>query len=117
MRVINNSRLSCPVIGARASSGNKIIPIRIFPSIATSISFEDGIMDSHPLDAEIKAAIKKISKRTFMLMDSTKFNKTSPIKTFDLDEIEFLITNNNDPQEFIEKFWDKGMKVDIIQVE
>ncbi|MGV9172693.1 MAG: DeoR/GlpR family DNA-binding transcription regulator [Promethearchaeia archaeon] len=84
---------------------------------ATSISLEDGIMDPHPLDAEVKAAIKKISERTILLMDSTKFRKTSLIRTFDLDEIDIFITDNKAPMEIIEEIRENGVKVDVVQVE
>jgi DeoR/GlpR family transcriptional regulator of sugar metabolism len=83
---------------------------------ATGISLNDGIMDPHPLDAEIKATIKRMSGNTVLLMDSTKFNQTSLVKTFDIGEIDILITDEKAPPQSIKDIRDKGVSVDIVKV-
>lgn len=84
---------------------------------ATSISLGNGIMDPHPLDAEIKAVIRKISGKTVLLMDSSKFEKTSMVQTFQIKDIDVLITDNNAPEEIISQIRKTGVHVDIVEVE
>ena len=64
---------------------------------ARSISTEEAMVTDlfNPDLMEITKEMKKRSKESFLLIDSTKFDSVSPLKWFDLSEINCIITDSN----------------------
>ena len=56
--------------------------------------------------------MKKQADKTILLIDHTKFNKSSFIKVFDFKDIDMVITDEKPNEEWIEYL--KKNKVDLI---
>lgn len=68
---------------------------------STGISIECGLTNSHPLESEIKKLAIKKSMSTFLLVDSTKFDKSSLITYGNLEDIDYLITDKKPSKKYI----------------
>jgi len=61
----------------------------------SGLSSEAGISDIYvPDEFFIKKKMLKKSKESFLLVDSTKIGKTSIIKWFDIDAVDYIITDD-----------------------
>lgn len=67
----------------------------------TGLTIEEGIMDPHPLDVQVKRAMCKGAKRKIFLIDSSKINNRSLASTIKLNEIDILITDKKTPANII----------------
>ena len=77
-----------------------------------AIDMKKGIMDSNEAESELKKLMKKQADKTILLIDHTKFNKSSFIKVFDFKDIDMVITDEKPNEEWIEYL--KKNKVDLI---
>lgn len=80
----------------------------------TGFTIEQGIMDPHPLEMEIKKKMCKKANKIIALIDSSKFNKTSLSTFLPVDQIDVLITDDKAPKDMIKKIRSKNVKVDVI---
>ena len=67
-----------------------------------SLSMEHGITDSNEQLAELRQKVLERANQTFLIADYSKFNKTSFIKICDFDEIQCIITDKKQKQEWHE---------------
>lgn len=81
----------------------------------TGLTLEDGIMDPHPLEMEVKKIMCKNAKVVVALIDSSKFNKQSLSTCVGIDEIDYLVTDEKAPKKMIEAI--KSKNVDVIVLE
>ncbi len=58
-----------------------------------TLSLSDGVTDSSDDEAEIKRLVSRRTKSLILMADHSKFDKVSFTKIFDLDEIDYLITD------------------------
>ena len=65
------------------------------------MDMEKGILDSNEAEAEIKRAMIKQSNKVILLVDYSKFDKTSFVKLFDYESIDYIITNNELSEEWV----------------
>ncbi|MHA1488118.1 MAG: hypothetical protein ACTSRI_00270 [Promethearchaeota archaeon] len=82
--------------------------------LGTSFTIGQGIMDPHPLEMEIKKKMCKKANKIIVLIDSSKFNKTSLSTFLSVDQIDVLITDDKSPKDMIKKIRSKNVNVDII---
>lgn len=80
----------------------------------TGITLEDGIMDPHPLEMEIKKIMCKNAKTVVALIDSSKFNKQSLSTCVMIDEIDYFITDEKAPKKFIDNIRSKKVDVTVL---
>lgn len=59
---------------------------------------EDGIYYAYDDDIDYKAKIRKQSKNLVLLLDSSKVNVKHNFKVLNLDQIDYIITNDNLPR-------------------
>lgn len=52
-----------------------------------------GIFDSNEIEAEIKKTMVRQADKVILLVDHTKYNKTSLVKLFNYEEIDYIITD------------------------
>jgi len=81
----------------------------------TGITLEDGIMDPHPLEMEIKKIMCKNAKVIVALIDSSKFDKRSLSTCVAIDEIDYLITDEKAPKNIIEAIKSKNVDVTVLE--
>lgn len=77
-----------------------------------AIDMKKGIMDCNESESELKKLMRKQADKTVLLIDHTKFNKSSFIKVFDFKDIDMIITDEEPSEEWIEYL--KKNKVDLI---
>ncbi|TXT66203.1 MAG: putative transcriptional regulator [Promethearchaeota archaeon] len=81
---------------------------------AFGISLDNGLMDPNPLDMNVKRIMCEKAKRVIVLIDSNKFGKHSLTTFFKIDEIDFLITDEAAPTDFIEKLKNMGINIEVV---
>ncbi|WP_026487261.1 DeoR/GlpR family DNA-binding transcription regulator [Caldanaerobius polysaccharolyticus] len=67
---------------------------------------EKGITESNEREAEVKKAMVQSAEEVFMLVDHTKFDKSSFVKMLDFDKVHYVFTDrklSNDWEEFLRK--------------
>lgn len=57
------------------------------------MDMEKGILDSNEAEAEIKKTMIKQSNKVILLIDNSKFDKTSFVKLFDYEDVDYVITD------------------------
>ncbi|EHI97510.1 transcriptional regulator, DeoR family [Clostridium sp. DL-VIII] len=65
------------------------------------IDLEKGILDSNEAEAEIKRTMIKQSNKVILLVDHSKYDKTSFVKLFDYENIDYIITDEELKEEWI----------------
>jgi DeoR/GlpR family transcriptional regulator of sugar metabolism len=71
-----------------------------------------GFMDFGPDEALLRRATLAQSRRSIMLADSSKFGRLGSIKTFELTDVDVLVTDAPLPGDFAAQF--QPSKVDVI---
>ena len=69
---------------------------------ADAIDLKKGITNANIEEAEVKKEMIKSAKKTILVTDSSKFNKVSFTYVADLQEMDFVITDDKIPLEYIE---------------
>ncbi|TXT64476.1 MAG: putative transcriptional regulator [Promethearchaeota archaeon] len=82
----------------------------------TGFTLENGVMDPHPLEMQIKRIACNNANKIVVLMDSKKYNKNSLSTCVTIEEIDVLITASNAPSEFINSVKKRGVDVRIVSL-
>lgn len=80
---------------------------------AIGLTPEDGYTDANLLESQAKRSMAAAAGRRIALVDSTKLGYRSFTMTFQLDEIDLLITDDQAPADVLEQLRDKGVEVEI----
>jgi len=80
----------------------------------TGVTLEDGIMDPHPLEMEVKKIMCNNAKNVVALIDSSKFGKRSLTTCIKIEEINYLITDIHAPKSIIDAIKSKNVKVMVL---
>jgi len=72
-------------------------------------------MDPHPLEMEVKKIMCKNAKVVVALIDSTKFDRRSLSTCVGIDEIDYLVTDENAPKKIIEAIISKNVDVTVLK--
>ena len=80
-------------------------------------SIEDGeIFDFDLREVKVAQAIIKRARSIILVTDSIKFNRRAPIRLADLSQIDYLVTDNGIPQQFIQTCKDKEVHLEIVNI-
>ena len=66
------------------------------------MDIEKGILDANEEEAEIKRIMIKRASTVIMLIDHDKFDKTSFVKLFDYEDIDYIVTDQEPSEEWME---------------
>ncbi len=80
----------------------------------TGVTIDDGIMDPHPMEMEVKKIMCRNAKRVIALIDSSKFEKRSLSTCVKIEEINVLITDNKVPEKVMEAIKSRSVDVKIL---
>ena len=75
------------------------------------ISLANGLSASSEKEAEISMALAKYAKETFLLCDSTKFEKDKYLPFAPINMANYLITDNGVDKKIIKAYQSKGIKI------
>lgn len=76
-----------------------------------AISLEAGMTNSNLYEAEVKATMIEIARERTLLVDHTKFGRTSYAVVAPLSALNRLITDEGTPPDTVHRLRDKGLEV------
>jgi DeoR/GlpR family transcriptional regulator of sugar metabolism len=76
---------------------------------AAGVTLQDGYSTPNPLDAQLKRAMLRAAKESYVLTDSSKLGHGVLANYARLEEIKLLITDNNAPKSFISALQKRGI--------
>lgn len=68
----------------------------------SALSLENGLMDSNINIGNTREQVIKKSDTVYLLVDHTKFDKTSLLKIADIDAVDYIITDKKPSKEWLE---------------
>lgn len=71
---------------------------------STGISIAHGATNASPLECEIKRSLAQKNAESFLLVDSTKFDKASLMTYCQLSDLDALITEKEPAKEYVDYF-------------
>ena len=80
----------------------------------TGVTLEDGIMDPHPLEMEVKKIMCKNANTVVALIDSSKFEKRSLSTCIKIEEVDFLITDKKVSKKTLDAIKAKNVDIEIL---
>lgn len=75
------------------------------------LDLEKGITESNEEEAEIKRAMRRCANRTYLAMDSSKFNRASFVRTTELKQGDVLVTDQMKDPAWIHYLEEKGIQI------
>jgi DeoR/GlpR family transcriptional regulator of sugar metabolism len=81
---------------------------------ASGISVNDGAMDTHLLEIELKRHITEIAAEVILLIDGSKFGQTGLASFAGLKNISKIITDNSAPSKLIKAFKSAGVEIIVV---
>lgn len=78
-----------------------------------SLSVEQGLAERNFFEADLKHLIIKQSRRTILLADSSKFDRTSPIQVASIADINAIVTDEGISPILVKAIQDSGVEVHI----
>ncbi|WP_407308868.1 DeoR/GlpR family DNA-binding transcription regulator [Desulfosporosinus sp. SB140] len=69
-----------------------------------SLSLDKGIMESNEPEGEIKKKMIQQAEKTILLVDHSKFDKTSFVKLFEFDSFNYIVTDREPASVWMELF-------------
>jgi DeoR/GlpR family transcriptional regulator of sugar metabolism len=81
----------------------------------TGISIEKGLTDPNLLEIQVKRAMWNSSEKTILLMDSSKFGRSSLASILLLESIDILVTDQGAPQEILDRLSELGLDIHIAE--
>lgn len=70
-----------------------------------------GLLDSNEGEVEIKRSMIEQSNKVILLIDHTKYDKTSFVKLFGYEKIDYLITDREPSKEWLDILYSYNVKV------
>jgi DeoR/GlpR family transcriptional regulator of sugar metabolism len=80
-----------------------------------AINLEHGIMEPHQLETEVKKKMIKTSEKVILAVDSSKFDKKSFIKAYNLDQVDTIVTDKKLSTKWMEALRDYN--VELIEID
>jgi DeoR family transcriptional regulator, fructose operon transcriptional repressor len=104
-------KISRSLVGPLAvNSVNNIRVDKVFLG-ATGVSLEQGVTSPDMIEAQTKSAMIHAAKTVILLVDHSKFGKSTLGKFCELKDVNILITDTKAPPEIIKSIIDLGIKV------
>ena len=75
------------------------------------IDMNKGILESNEAEAELKRIMIKQADKVMLLVDNSKFDKTSFVKLFDFEDIDYIVTDVKPDDKWLEFLSSKNVEV------
>lgn len=76
-----------------------------------AISMEAGFFSTESSTSEIKKQMLASGAQTIVVADSSKFDNVSLCHVANLEDVDYLVTDKNVPQEYVKRFQDTKVKL------
>ncbi len=77
----------------------------------SGISVEEGVSDYYDAEVEVKREVLKIAKEKILLVDSTKFTKSGPLRVCGIEAFDKVIVDDNLEGSIVNSLLDKNVEV------
>ena len=104
---------SYTVVGPQAEAFFGEFQAHKFFVSGSGLSIENGLTDPNLLEIQVKRAMWNSSEKTLLLMDSSKFGKSSLASILQLESIDVLVTDPGAPQETLDGLSKFGIEIHI----
>ncbi len=81
------------------------------------VNIEDGFTTSNLENNELKRLFVEKAIKKIALADYTKFGKKALFKISSFDQVDVVITDSSTPQVYVDQIREKGIQVDIVNVD
>ena len=81
----------------------------------TALSIENGLTDPNLLEIQVKRAMWHSAEKVILLLDSSKFGKSSLASIIPLDAVDILVTDQSAPQETLDQLAEIGIEIHIAE--
>lgn len=102
---------SYALIGPVAQNTIKNYYVDITVMSCKSLSLDKGIMESNEPEAEIKKKMIQQAEKAVLLVDHTKFNKTAFVKLFDFADFDYIVTDREPAEAWMDLFKKHNIQV------
>ncbi|MBU3157981.1 DeoR/GlpR family DNA-binding transcription regulator [Clostridium estertheticum] len=75
------------------------------------MDIKKGILDSNEEEAEIKNTMIKQASKVILLIDHSKYDKTSFVKLFDYENIDYIITDKEPREEWLKLLHSNNIEI------
>lgn len=102
---------SLALVGSAAQNALKNYYVNMAVISCKGLSLDKGIMESNEPESEFKRKMIEQAEIVVLLADHTKFNKTGFVKLLDFNEIDYIITDCEPANDWLELFKTHNIKV------
>ncbi len=78
---------------------------------AWGLSLDEGLTDTHLAEVELKRAIIERAQEVVAILDGSKFGRLGLASFADLDQIDYLVTDDSAPQDMLDALRARGVQV------
>ncbi len=78
---------------------------------ASALTLEDGLMNGHSMEAEVKKLLIEIADRVILLADSSKIHKKALVSFASLEDVDMFITDHGADPAFIQQAAEKQIEI------
>lgn len=75
------------------------------------VDINKGILDSNEAEAELKRIMIKQAQKVILLIDNSKFDKSSFVKLFDYEDVDYIVTDVKPEQRWIDFLEKRNIKI------
>lgn len=105
------NRSSCSLQGSIAKSTIQNYNVDILLMSCKGLVFNKGALDSNEAEAEVKKAMIAQAVQLALLLDHTKFGQVAFVQLSELDQIDYIVTDEKPNDEWMELFQKKHIQV------
>lgn len=102
---------SLALVGSVAQNAIQNYYVNMAIMSCKGLSLDKGIMESNEPESELKRRMIKQAEIVILLVDHTKFDKTGFIKLFDFTDVDYIITDRQPDNNWLEVFEKYNIKV------
>lgn len=81
---------------------------------AIGFTLEDGLTDADVLESQARREMAKVCSRVVVIIHSSKFGVRSALKTFDVEDVDALVTDSDAPPEMVDELRRRGVEVYVV---
>lgn len=82
---------------------------------AIGFTLKDGFTDADVLESQARRAMAEACSKVVLVIQSSKFGTRSALKTFDIEDVDALVTDSGAPPEIVDELRRKGVEVHIVE--
>ncbi len=82
---------------------------------AIGFTLKDGFTDADVLESQARREMAKACSKVVIVIESSKFGVRSALKTFDIEDVDVVVTDNGAPHDVVDELRSRGVEVHVVQ--